>query len=65
MSGDVVDQVAALSWWTWVAATIVIVAGLVLAFRFLRSLMSRLIGLAGSVLLGVTVRELLMTAFSG
>lgn len=58
-------QIAAAPWWTWVIAGVVVAAGLVLVLRFVRTVVARVIGLAVSVFLGVSVRELLVSVITG
>lgn len=58
-------QIAAAPWWTWLIAGAVVIAGLALILRFVRDVMARVIGLAVSVFLGVTIREALVAAVWG
>lgn len=55
-------QIAAAPWWTWLIGAGVVIVGLVLVLGFVRTMIARVIGLVASIVLGVSVRELIVTA---
>ncbi|VTU41383.1 hypothetical protein H4P1_00015 (plasmid) [Variovorax sp. PBS-H4] len=59
---DLQAQIAAAPWWTWLLGAAVVIGGLVLVLRFVRTVIARVIGLAASIVLGVSVRELIAAA---
>lgn len=59
---DLQAQIVAAPWWTWLVGAAVVIVGLVLVLRFVRTIIAKVIGMAASIVLGVSVRELIVAA---